>query len=305
MFLISCIDFSIDLIIKLNDPSAKEQILNIPTYTHSKMSTLTRHDLEVLEKIKDPESGPSNPLLVDNSLPKDPHVINTSTYQEIAQRERDIILSMQDVELQIAELKPPAELSPLSQYQACIQRLNDLITEYPNYASARNNRAQALRRIYGDLMLVEISSTKESGTDLNVPLDAEASGTDMKLASLNVLSDLDKAISLLAPKTPWASISPQAAKTLSQALTQRGALYHLTAKQLSSDTGASVRIDKRRKETSWKTVEFEEAASRDFMTGGRYGNEIAKALAVSANPTAKLCGDMVRQAMRREMSGES
>ncbi|KAB8292305.1 hypothetical protein EYC80_008047 [Monilinia laxa] len=268
------------------------------------MSTLTRHDLEVLEKIKDPESGPSNPLLVDSSLPKDPHIINISTYHEIAQRERDIILSMQNVELQIVELKPPAELSPLSQYQACIRRLNDLITEYPNYASARNNRAQALRRIYGDLMLVKISS-KESGAHSNVPLDVEASETDVKLASLNVLSDLDKAISLLAPKTPWASVSPQAAKTLSQALTQRGALYHLTAKKLSSDTGASVRIDKRRKETAWKTVEFEEAASRDFMTGGRYGNEIAKALAVSANPTAKLCGDMVRQAMRREMSGES
>ncbi|RAL66571.1 hypothetical protein DID88_006261 [Monilinia fructigena] len=174
---------------------------------------------------------------------------------------------MQNVELQMVELEPPAELSPLSQYQACIRRLNDLITEYPNYASARNNRAQALRQIYGDLMLVEISSTKESGTDSNVPLDVEASETDVKLASLNVLSDLDKAISLLAPKTPWASISPQAAKTLSQALTQRGALYHLTAKKLSSDTGSSVRIDKRRKETSWKTVDFEEAASKRFYDG--------------------------------------
>ncbi|KAI9651155.1 hypothetical protein NHQ30_001192 [Ciborinia camelliae] len=270
------------------------------------MATLTRHDLEVLEKIKDPESGPSNPLLIDDSLPKDPHITNSSTYQEIAQRERDIILSMQDVELQVAGLKPLTELSPLSQYQICVQSLHDLIDEYPNYASARNNRAQALRRIYGDLMLVKISSPKGTGTDVNVPLDMEASETTIKLASSNALSDLDRAISLLAPKTPWASISPQAAKTLSQALTQRGALYHLSAKELSSDPEASVRIDERRREARWKTVEFEEAASRDFMAGGRYGNEIAKALAVSANPTAKLCGDMVRQAMRREMgSGES
>jgi hypothetical protein len=36
------------------------------------------------------------------------------------------------------------------------------------------------------------------------------------------------------------------------------------------------------------------------MMGGRYGNEIAKALAVSTNPTAKLCGEMVREAMRKE-----
>ncbi|QSZ33187.1 hypothetical protein DSL72_002773 [Monilinia vaccinii-corymbosi] len=269
------------------------------------MATLTRHDREVLEKIKDPEAGPSNPLLIDNSLPKDPHITDPSTYQEIAQRERDIILSMQDVELQIAGLKPSAELSPLSQYQACIQRLNALIEEYPNYASARNNRAQALRRMYGDLMLVKTSPAKESGADVNLPLDMEASETNRKLASFNTLSDVDRAISLLAPKTPWASISPQAAKTLSQALTQRGALYHLSAKQLSSDPEASVSIDERRKERWWKIVEFEEAASKDFMTGGRYGNEIAKALAVSANPTAKLCGDMVRQAMMREMGGGS
>ncbi|KAJ8061800.1 hypothetical protein OCU04_009594 [Sclerotinia nivalis] len=278
---------------------------NLHTYKFipPKMATLTKHDLDVLEKIKDPESGPSNPLLIDDSLPKDPHITDLSTYQGITQRERDIILSMQDVELQIAGLKPVAELSPLSQYQSCVQSLNDLIGEYPNYASARNNRAQALRRIYGDLMLVKISSAKGPVADVNVPLDTEASEATIKLASFNALSDLDRAISLLAPNTPWASISPQAAKTLSQALTQRGALYHLSAKQLSSDTEASVRVDERRREARWKTIDFEEAASRDFMTGGRYGNEIAKALAVSANPTAKLCGDMVRQAMKREMGG--
>ena len=56
-------------------------------------------------------------------------------------------------------------------------------------------------------------------------------------------------------------------------------------------------------EAQWKTIEFEEHASRDFMMGGRYGNEIAKALAVSANPTAKLCGEMVREAMRKEYAG--
>jgi hypothetical protein len=62
-------------------------------------------------------------------------------------------------------------------------------------------------------------------------------------------------------------------------------------------------IDPSRKEAKWSVVDFEENASRDFMMGGRYGNEIAKALAVSANPTAKLCGEMVREAMRKEYSG--
>ncbi len=47
-------------------------------------------------------------------------------------------------------------------------------------------------------------------------------------------------------------------------------------------------------------MEFEESASRDFTMGGRYGNEVAKALAVASNPTAKLCGAMVKEAMRKE-----
>jgi hypothetical protein len=50
-------------------------------------------------------------------------------------------------------------------------------------------------------------------------------------------------------------------------------------------------------------LDFEENASRDFVMGGRYGNQIAGKLAVGANPTAKLCGEMVREALRREFGG--
>lgn len=53
----------------------------------------------------------------------------------------------------------------------------------------------------------------------------------------------------------------------------------------------------------WGSAEFEEAASKDFWYGGRYGNEIGKALAVHTNPTAKLCGEVVKDAMRREFAG--
>ncbi|PQE12853.1 Tetratricopeptide repeat 36 protein [Rutstroemia sp. NJR-2017a BBW] len=242
------------------------------------MANLTKHDLDVLEKIKDPEAGPSNPLLIDDSLPRDPHVTDASSYQALTQRERAIILGMQDI-------------SSLDQYLSSVRLLDALIEEHPNYASARNNRAQALRRIYGDSMLVTLNLT------------TRASDSTLISISSTVLSDLDTAIKLLSPSTPWAALSPQAAKTLANALTQRGALYHLSAKQLSSSPDANLRIDEKRREAKWKTINFEECASRDFMLGGRYGNEIAKALAVSANPTAKLCGDMVRQAMRREIAG--
>lgn len=64
-----------------------------------------------------------------------------------------------------------------------------------------------------------------------------------------------------------------------------------------------MRIEEGRKEREWRTVRFEEEASRDFIVGGRFGNEIAKALAVASNPTAKLCGEMVKEAMKNEYGG--
>lgn len=64
--------------------------------------------------------------------------------------------------------------------------------------------------------------------------------------------------------------------------------------------GGVLNVDQGRAEVGWEKIDFEEAASRDFALGGRYGNEVAKGLAVSTNPTAKLCGQMVREAMKKE-----
>ncbi|RDW71365.1 hypothetical protein BP6252_07928 [Coleophoma cylindrospora] len=272
-------------------------------------AALTKHDLDVLDKIKDPESGPSAPILISDALPRDPHITDPALYQRIVQKEKAVIASIQQIELQIAGLKANlASTSPIQQYQAATLSLDALVEEFPAYASARNNRAQALRRIYGDAML--LSFAKERQGTAPPPLLPDAGASQIIAASKTVLDDLDTAISLLSPRTPFAPLSPQAAKTLAQAYTQRGALYHLTAKSLASapvsgDSPPSLRIHSLRREAQWTTLEFEENASRDFMLGGRYGNEIARQLAVSTNPTAKLCGDMVREAMRKEYAGAS
>lgn len=277
--------------------------------------SLTSHDLFVLEKMKDPEasSSASAPLMIDSSLPKDPHIADPSVYQTVSTRELAVISSIQAVELEIAGLKPTVSRQPqpalaLAQYESSLQTLGELIREYPNYASARNNRAQAIRRVYGDGILVKspdsnVNLAYPSGKEEEAPpLDTSASDPTLLSISSTLLTDLDAAISLLAPPTPYTPLSPRAAKTLSQAYTQRGALYHLTAKRLSVK-GAELRIDQSRREAGWNVTEFAEQASRDFLWGGRYGNEVAKALAVSANPTAKLCGEMVREAMLREYNG--
>ncbi|KAI1083854.1 hypothetical protein F5B20DRAFT_352838 [Whalleya microplaca] len=251
---------------------------------------LSRHDFNILEKIKDPESNPLTAVIVDATLPKDPNITDTAVYSRVSQKERDIVLAMQNLEMQLAGMKPALTTEPIREYQQCVSRLGELISEFPNYASARNNRAQALRRLYGDTMLL-------SGERDPRALLPEADETIISQAAITALSDLDRAIVLLTPKSLFQTISPQAGKTLSLAHTQRAAIYYMTAKSLQ--VGKTARVPER-KETQWAKIDFEEAASRDFALGGRYGNEIAKGLAVSTNPTAKLCGQMVREAMKKE-----
>ncbi|KAI1179486.1 hypothetical protein F4777DRAFT_432751 [Nemania sp. FL0916] len=251
--------------------------------------TLSRRDLNVLEKMKDPETNPTMAVIIDSNLPKDPNVVDTSVYERVSQKERDIVVNIQELELGLAGLRPSTSKEPISDYRRCIEELGQLISENPRYASARNNRAQALRRLYGDAILPGQPDSKA--------LIRDADKNDMSQAALTVLADLDEAISLLTPNSPFAPISPVAGKTLSQAHTQRAAIYYMTSKSISSNAPVSLGG---RKEEEWTKLDFEGAASRDFALGGRYGNEIAKGLAVSTNPTAKLCGQIVREAMKKE-----
>ena len=253
--------------------------------------TLTKHDISVLEKIKDPESDPSCAPVIDPTLSRDPHITERDEYERLVERERRILSSVQSVELELAGVRLRTVQEAVAEYKECIRNLEDIIKEFPNYASARNNRSQALRRLYGDAMLV--SGCRPGAA----ALARDADEIELAQAAATALSDLDQAISLLSPETPFSTLSPQQANTLSLAHTQRAALYHVTAKHLKE---ASLRLDQSRAESKWVRLQFEEAASKDFALGGRFGSEIAKGLAVSTNPTAKLCGQMVREAMKKE-----
>ncbi|KAK2624275.1 hypothetical protein QTJ16_006225 [Diplocarpon rosae] len=287
--------------------------------TSTTPSQLTPHDLSILSKIADPEASPLAPLLISSTLPPDPNVPSPSLYATITARERAIIASIQTTELQLANLHPaPADFDPLEQYLARVAQLNELVDAYPNYASARNNRAQALRRIYGDGILVanpSLSSPPAPAT----PASQQQHGAGQAHAgqalaraplpaavalsiSAKILADLTTAIALLTPAAPDQPLSPQAAKTLAQAHTQRGALYHRTAQALAV-AGAELRVAEGARESGWNALRFGEEASRDFAAGGRLGSEVARGLAVGVNPTAKLCGEMVREAMKREYLG--
>jgi len=253
--------------------------------------SLSNRDINVLEKIKDPESDPSSAVRIDPSLPKDPNVLDQAVYEKIAQRERDIIRSLQQVDMQSLQAGGEfANADVVAGYREAVSRFDSLIQDHPEYASVRNNRAQALRRLYGDSMLVE-------GSPLPQALLQQVEDSERQHVAMTVLGDLDRAISLITPKTMYSKLSPQVARTLAMVHTQRAAIYHMTSK-LMLDKPLSV--DSSRREAEWTKLDFEENASRDFAMGGRYGNDIAKGLAVSTNPTAKLCGQMVREAMKKE-----
>ena len=251
---------------------------------------LSTRDINVLQKIKDPESDPSAGISIDPSLPSDPNIVDLPTYQRISQREQFIILEVQQGDRQVASLESHPSLDPVAVYKEALESMDRLIDEHPRYASARNNRAQILRRLYGDSILLADARPEPQ------VLLREVHPDEKRRAATKLLVDLDECISLVSPIGRQA-LSPQAARTLSLAYTQRAAIYFKTAKLLDL---AALSVPHGRREAGWNKLGFEEAASRDFAMGGRYGNDIAKGLAVSTNPTAKLCGQIVREAMKKE-----
>ncbi|KAI9867349.1 MAG: hypothetical protein M1830_005822 [Pleopsidium flavum] len=243
---------------------------------------LTHKDSSVLTQIFDPESAPTAGIfVVDPSLPNDPHIRDPELFYQLQQREQELIASFEPAPTSTTPPKPPSE----TLFSTAYGSLSALIADHPTYASARNNRAQLIRLQYGTTALLTHPSPTNPSTSHYATI---------------ALADLNKAITLLTPPSPTSALSPTQRRTLAQAHTQRAVLYHAAAKTLSTSQPAfTVTVPELE---HWTRHGFEEAASSDFFMGGRYGNEIGKALAVHTNPTAKLCGQMVREAMRREFA---
>jgi hypothetical protein len=130
--------------------------------------------------------------------------------------------------------------------------------------------------------------------------DALFASANVDIAS-RIFSDLSETITLATPKSPADPISPLQARILADAHTHRGyiLLKGEKVKQRGSD-GCDCGPDEIRE---LDKDQLEEMASRDFFFGGRYGNKIAQQLAVQTNPYAKMCGAIVREAMRKEIEG--
>ena len=109
------------------------------------------------------------------------------------------------------------------------------------------------------------------------------------------MSDLDKGIKLATPSSSDAYSNHQK-DVLSAAHTHRGFLLLKAADRVRNGQLISGR--------SLGTIsgdEIEEWANADFMAGAKYGNKMAQEMTVKTNPYAKMCGAIVKEAMRKEI----
>lgn len=225
-------------------------------------TSLTSNDTAVLSALFDPESSPSSSISVSKSALTLPHTPNP-ILPDLQKREIDAIRSL------------TTETPPQSSIETAISNLSVIINDYPNYAPAYLNRAQATRLLIGE------------ETNLFLPHNHD-------LLS-DTFSDLNKAISLISPSCPTDPLSDLQASLLSKAHTHRGYLF-LKASQALNQSKPSLPTEL----AGTSSEQLEEMASKDFSLGGRYGNKIARQLSVKTNPYAKMCSAIVKEAMRKE-----
>jgi hypothetical protein len=248
----------------------------------------TQRDQRILEKLNNLSLSSGYKAPIDDSLPKDPHYPETHQYNRIAASERSILSTIYSISQgESSPNSPPA--SKDDEYLKAVASLSQLIAQFPQYASARNNRAQALRWLYD----VAASSHTLGDERLEVHDGENFKGTIQSTVVAEIIrDDLDTAIALLTPEEMYSAVSPQAGRTLSAAYMQRGALNYAAATMLhkNQDDDSCSDVDNN----------LSYMASQDFAMGGRYGHEEGGALAVHVNPMAQLCGQTVIEMMRRE-----
>lgn len=255
--------------------------------------SLTSNDTAVLQALFDAESSPSSGITVDPSLPPWPATVNISQTDlaSLKSRETEIVRKLQ------TSSTPSRE-----NVQSALNDLDSLLTQYPTYPSAYTNRAQALR------LLVHIEYNERDSQDN--PYALETTADDALFApeayslTSRIFADLGQAVSLATPASPADPLSSVQARLLADTHTHRGYLLLKAARvkkqRARSGSGEAVGPECIRE---LSVDRLEEMASHDFFLGGRYGNKAAQQLAVQTNPYAKMCGAIVKEAMRKEVEG--
>ncbi|OJD12182.1 hypothetical protein AJ78_07173 [Emergomyces pasteurianus Ep9510] len=269
-----------------------------PSAITSSTPHLSSNDSAVLQALFDAESSPSNAsagIHLDSSLPQQLPGISPAELSRLQAQELAAIALLQGDAVQNAET-----------IRTAVSKLTAIIDGNQQYASAYVNRAQALR------MLVECYMSTNSAEEGEKMRSEEQQ--EEELANM-IFADLSTAITLLTPSLSMSSslartisISPLHSRILANAHTHRAYILYRAARSMPTSTSASTSPLPRALSLphhlrSKSPQQLEEMASMDFQLGGRYGNDIARQMAVQTNPYAKMCGAIVKEAMRKEMTG--
>jgi hypothetical protein len=226
-------------------------------------TTLSANDTRILNALFDPETLPSSVARSKDAAAIDPSL---PAHPSISTSQLSDLEAQQNAIIQ--------RVSKDSDYETiddAIAQLNGVLVAWPNYAGAYVNRAM-LRRMRMEVSLKDGESIFKASKN-----DVEA-----------LFTDLARAIHLSLPvSSPAAPVSSYQAKILRTAYSHRAYMY---LKAVESGTGLN----------GLGKSELEELASKDFAGAARYGDEVAREMSVRTNPYAKMCGAIVRNALREE-----
>ena len=227
-------------------------------------TSLSSRDNLVLQSLFDPEAS-SAPAAETSPATTSLSHFSESVFAVIERREHSI-------------LRPLAnDQQSRSAIDGVIQELSQLLDEYPQYASAYVNRAQALR------LLIDVE---------------DLFSCDHAPQSTRIFDNLSRGIEFATPSNPSSGISAHQSKVLATAYTHRGFLLLKVADMVKNGRA----VHGLHSLASAKSTDIEEIASEDFARGGRYGNALSKQMAVRTNPYAKMCGAIVKDALRQEIT---
>lgn len=229
-------------------------------------TALSANDARILNALFDPETLPSS---VAKS--KDACIIDTTlpSHPSIPASQLSTLEEQQnDI------VRRTSSESSLDTIRTGIEELNGIIALQPTYPSAFVNRAMLQR--------IEIEATLPSDSHIFAAQESDVE---------SLFTDLARAIHLSLPtSSPAAPVSEYQARILRTAYSHRAFLY-----LKASETGTELH--------GLGKSELEELASGDFAAAARYGDQAAREMSVRTNPYAKMCGAIVKNALREERKG--
>ena len=265
------------------------------------LTVLSSKDTIILDSLFNPEASPDQGVQIDESLPRDSSISSSTILKQIHEQE---LLAIRNLESQLRPQSTENRISHPSNHRvsdavvqealtSAIETFTSIIISHPKYSSAYANRAQCTA--------VQLNQSGAS------PLEV--------IQHKGLMSDLEKAITLARPHNPTAAISTANAQVLASTHTQRASIYLAGSRYLESQklrSGRPILPNSPEKPNRPSEVDLtddfanlaallEEKASQEFFFGGKYGNKLAGAMMVKTNPYAKACGNVVKEATRREM----